>query len=562
MTRTSQYLRLAVIVATIAAVAHTHAWGPRAQRTITGMAIQVIQGKFPGTFRPGDANYERDVLKGAEAGWRSLDASNMVRSTDDAIQLVAAQIQLLSKARTYGSGSYFAYRLGVLSSLVADIMLPYGLAWTPEQEAMQAQVRADIEKHLNAYKYASHNTRRVDVANAREYFQQRLTFRNDNIILIEDDYRRGRGYSGLLKESSQQNFVDAVDAVADVWYTILEAGTTKPASAMSANDDMLANYFVDEIAYQLMDKRNFHQAGAVYENLAALNSTNPAIYEEVGDLYYAFETRQSAERSIREWRIAYELGGANRDAVARKISDHFLREGREYLELADEKGKGETELPSALAAFKQALQYNWTSEAAADLIKDTNKRIAERNERREMTVSIIAKADQIREESDNLVTAGNFGNAIPNYRKAAEILNAVDDEFTDQNEIAQQMKQAINKSISTAISNVQSLASDAIEEGERLEEQHKYDEAQKAYARVASLVSVIPDDHTNTTTQDKRDIIALAERKLSEVATNKQRWEASQQNQPGGAAGGLGAPGAGAPAPALGGGGGRARGRD
>lgn len=542
MTRTTQFLRISIVFAVAVAVTQAHAWGPRAQRTITGMSIQVIQGKYPGTFRPGDSlgrftpgqtSYEQDVLKGAEAGWGVIARDIPINSNEEAILAVASQINLLSEVRPYGAGSYFAYRLGALSALISDIVLPFGLAWTPEQEQLQEKIEADIERHLSNYGYTSHETRRLMINNVTEYFRTRQHFFRDNMLLIKDDYNRGRGYDGLLKESSKAHFESAIEAVSDAWHTILESGASHSPGGGNAN--LLAQYFVDEIAYQLNEKENFHQAGEVYENLAMLNSTNPKIYEEVGDLFYAFDTQRSAERSVREWRIAYELGGQNREAVARKISDHFLREGRQYLEEAGEKGKGETELPAALVAFKKSLQYNRTSQTAADLIQDTNMRIAERNEHRETIINIIATAQSTQEEADNLAAAGNYGNAIPSYRQANEILAAVDDEFVDQAEIAAGLKQDIEKSVSTAIANVLELASAAIEEGERLEDQHKYDEAAKSYARIPVLVQVIPDDHNSITLQDKQDVLALAQQKIDEVRVTKSRWEASQAGAPGGA---------------------------
>jgi len=550
MTRTTQFLRICIVLAVTIAVGQAQAWGPRAQRAITGMAIQVIQSKFPGTFRPGDTlgrfapgqtNYEQDVLKGAEAGWDVIAKDVPINNSEEAVLAVAAQIHLLAEVRPYGAGSYFAFRLGALSALISDIMLPYGLAWTPEEQRIQKMVQADIEKHLTRYGYTNHDTKRTLMTNPTEYFRAQQHFYADNKMLIADDYKRGRGYDGLLKESSKSHFEGAIEAIADAWYTIMETGGSRRAAV--ANDDLLAKYFVDEIAYQLQEKKNIHQAGMVYENLASLNSTDPEVYERVGDLYYAFDTRKSTERSVREWRIAYELSGANRESVSMKISDHFLREGREYLDEASEKGKGETELPAALAAFKKALQYNRTSETAADLIQNTNKRISERNERREMIIDIIASAESTREQADTLAAAGNYGNAIPSYKQAIEILAAVDDEFTDQFDLSKELTQTINKSVSTAIANIQESASAAIDEGEKLEEQHKYDDAIKAYGRVAVLVTMIPDDHNKTTTQDKNDVIELAKKKIEEAERTKTQWESSQQNPAPGAPRAAGAPG-------------------
>lgn len=537
MTGKTQLLRLSVVLTLVIAIGPASAWGPRAQRTITGMAIQVIQGKYPGTFRPGDSDYTRDVLMGAEAGWPVISKSIPIHSDAEAIQAVASEIELLRDVRSFGAGSYFAYRLGALSTLVSDIMLPYGLAWDETSKSMKAKIDRDIEENLNSYRYTNSSTERTLIINATEYFGNQMHFYNDNKMIVADDYKRGRGYNGLLKQSSKSQFQAAIDAVSDAWYTILTAESKAKGSVTS---DLLAGYFVDEIAYQLGEKRNFHQAGVVYENLETLNSLNPEYFEEIGDLYYAFDTKESAERSVKEWKKAFELGGPNREQASRKISDHYLREGQNFLQLATEKGAGETELPSALAAFKNALQYNRTSEEAADLIQSTNTKIKERNERREMIVDIIAKAEQVKEEAQNQATGGNYGNAIGEFNRAKEILTAVDDEFTDQATIAKDMTQTITQNISKAISDVQEQAGAAIEKGEALEEQHKYEDAIQQYKLVPTIVSVIPEDHNNTATQDKKDIIVLSETKVAEATNNKARYEASQ------AAGAPGAPGAGA----------------
>ena len=111
-----------------------------------------------------------------------------------------------------------------------------------------------------------------------------------------------------------------------------------------------------------------------------------------------------------------------------------------------------------------------------------------------------------------------------------EILAAVDDEFTDQFNIANEMNQAIARSIGSAISDIQEQARNAIEEGEGLEEQHKFDEAIKAYERVPVIVRAIPDDHTKTSRQDKEDQIRLAETKIEDARLSKKRYADSLKN--------------------------------
>ena len=174
MTGTTFIIRFGVVLTMV--LASTHA-------TITGMAMQVIQHKYPDTFRPGDAKYEADVLRGAEAGAAIIAETLPIHSDEEAIQAVGIQIQLLRDIRPSGAGSYFAFRMGALSALISDIFLPYGLAWTPEEEAMQKKVEADINDHLKLFEYISSNTTRTAITNVDQHFRTQLAFYGDNEML-------------------------------------------------------------------------------------------------------------------------------------------------------------------------------------------------------------------------------------------------------------------------------------------------------------------------------------------------------------------------------------------
>lgn len=534
MTGTTHMIRLGVVLSLVFVAAQAPAWGPRAQRAISGMSIQVIQHKYPETFRPGEANYEQDVLRGAEAGAAVIARTLPINSEEEAIQAIGIEIQLLKDIRPTGAGSYFAFRMGALSALISDVLLPYGLVWTPEHMALQKKIENDINRHLSDYGFINPSTVRTPIIDVNRHFRAQKAFYGDNRTLIADDYRRGIGYAGLLKESTGSYFSKAVESSADAWYTIImpRKGSAKPIST----NTLMEQYYVDEIGYLLSEKKNFHQAGVVYENLASMAPDRAGVFEEVGDHYHAFGTQNGVERGVKEWRNAHDLGGTGRARIAGKLSAHFLKEGREYLDEAEEKGKGETELPSALSSFQQALRFDRTSDVAAELIQETNRRKKERDEHLSMIVKIIATAESTREEAENQATGGNFGNAILSFGKASEILTAVDDEFTDQSKLAEKMKGDIDRAIGTAIADIQELASGAIEEGEQLEETHKYDEAIKSYERVAVIVQDIPDAHNRNTTQEKQDIMAVADSKVEKAKSSKLAHEQQMKTNPGGAA--------------------------
>ncbi|MCF6286168.1 MAG: hypothetical protein L3K26_13400, partial [Candidatus Hydrogenedentes bacterium] len=525
MTGTTHIVRFSVVLSLVLVSAQALAWGPRAQRTITGMAIQVIQQKYPDTFRPGESKYGVDVLRGTEAGAPVIAEMLPINSEAEAIQAVGIQIQLLRDLRPFGAGSYFAFRMGALSALISDVLLPYGLAWTPEEKALQQKIQKDIDEHLTEYGYTNRSVKLMPILDVTHHFHAQQAFYGDNRLLIADDYRRGVGYDGFLRESSKSYFSKAVSSVSGAWFTIVRPQPVVTNSPIT--NTLMEQYFVDEIAYLLGEKSNFYQAGVAYENLASLAPTDPRIFEQVGDHYYAFGTRASIERSVKEWRNAHSLGGPNRDRVAGKLSAHYLKEGRKFLAEAEKKGRGETELPSALGSFQQALRFDRTSEIAAELIQETNRLKKARDERREMIVNIIASAASTREEAENQATGGSYGNAILSYRQALEILAAVDDEFTDQFNEMNQMRQSIARSIGTAISDILEQASGAIEEGENAEELHKWEDAIKAYERVAVIVSAIPNDSNASALEDKKTAIESARAKKDGVDDARRRYERS-----------------------------------
>ena len=123
---------LAVLTALPAA-----AWGPAAQRAITATAIQVIRRAHSDAFKSVEHNYEDDTLLGATAGYDFLNGGKPFRSYTEALAAVDNELKLLREVRNYGMGSYFAYRMGMLSALVSDIVLPYGLEGDAENPQAQ-----------------------------------------------------------------------------------------------------------------------------------------------------------------------------------------------------------------------------------------------------------------------------------------------------------------------------------------------------------------------------------------------------------------------------------------
>jgi tetratricopeptide (TPR) repeat protein len=505
------------------------AWGERAQRSLSTMALQVIKTSYPYAFQSEGSNYENDVIAGSIAGAAALSDSFSTASEQAVIQSIGTEIEMLREIRGFGTGSYFAYRMGALGGVVADLMLPYGLANTPDAERLAAQIAEDIDAHLGTYSYKATQRTREFIREPSQFFARRRSFVADDVRIIAQDYSQKHGYNGFLKDGGPAYFSRSVDAIADVWHTILREEADP--SQGSTSPRMLTWYFVDEIGYLLGEKRNVNAADRAYDNFLKVNQQVPEAYEQIGDQFYQLGTEVGIKRAVREWRVAHNIGGTTRNRVASKLSGHFLEEGRVYLARTSEPGAAESDYTSALRSFEQALEFDRSSDEAAKLIQQTNVAIQERNERFQTTVEFISKGEQIREKADNMRNAEDFGNAIQTYRAAIVPYEAVDEEFEDQSKQAKDAVSKIKSEIATVINKVLSQASDLIEEGDRDLEEFKFEDAIAKYERVPSVLSIVSDEESNTVVDRRNELTELAATKVDDA--KRQKMQADEANKPG-----------------------------
>ena len=558
MIRNAVLTLLAVLALAGLAAPEAAAWGDRAQRSIAAMSLQVIKTEYPYAFQSDESNYEDDVIAGSMAGIDALSDGFTTSSDAVTIQGIGTEIELLRDVRQYGTGSYFAYRMGALGAVIADLMVPLGLARTAEDQELSAEINEDIDAHLATYRYTATQREREFVREPTQFFARRRSFVVDDVRIIGQDYNRGRGYAGFMKDGGPAYFSRSVDAIADVWHTILREEAD--SSQGSASRQMITWYFVDEVSYLLREKRNVYAADRAYENFIKVNPEISDAYEVIGDQFYQLGTEQSVRRAVREWRVAHNMGGATRARVAGKLAKHFLDEGRVFFARTTEPGAAESDYTSALRAFEQALEFDRASDDAANYIQQTNTAIQERNERFQTTVEFISKGEQIREKADNMRNAEDYGNAIQTYRSAIVPYEAVDEEFADQFKQSQDAIGKIKSEIATVINRVLSKASDLIEEGDRDLEEFKYEEAIAKYERVPDVLSIVGDDESNTVVDRRNELRDLASTKVDDA--KRQKLQAEEANKtPGGpgkapqfgapkapgAPGAPGAPAAGAP---------------
>lgn len=525
-----RYSKLLVLAAIgVVAAGHAYAWGPIAQRAIVGTSFQVISKGYADPFKTTDFNYEKDVIAGAAAGRAVLNADGHLSSVTDVTNAIGTEIQLLREVRKSGSGgSYFAYRMGVLAALVSDVMFPLTFEKDTAGARLRAQVEGDIEKHLKSYQMRTKQPRLEYIRNPVPYFQQRKSMFADARKLLEADYARGEGYSGYASSSTPALLQSTVEAVADVWYTVMRP--EGDASDVKPSEKSLTNYYTEQVVYQLAQKKNLREAERAYKQFAALHSNSLAAYEKIGDAFYAFGG-DGQDRAVQEWTNALTLVGPERNSVMKKLARHYLGQGKSYLDAASRPNAPKDALPNALSNFTKALEFDQSNAEAARLINETQVLIAERDQRLELAIRTLSAAESVVKQAEESKVAQRFAEALAQYEKAITVFEQVGDEFAEQYDAADKGKEDAKLKKSQIIKTVLDLASDRIEDGDRLVDQKKFDDAINQYNSVETLLKVIPEDLQGSQAQEKITLIDQSKQKVADAEKAKRAEEQLQQNK-------------------------------
>lgn len=523
------------------------AWGPTAQRAISRTAIQRIGERYPKIFQSDNQNYEADVVAGSEEGVQAvIDAMN-IQTERDALEFVGSQIQLLREVRRYGIGSYFSYRMGLLSAVVSDVLLPYALDPSDQAKAIRAQMESDIDKHVTRYRFMPDRHLTV-VRNLSQYIESYRPFYGDAKRMISEDYRSGAGYAGYLANAAPSFFGEAIQATSDVWYTILRAPDSTPEAKPSP--EVVAWYFVDEMEYLLKKKHNVQEAMRKYQMLERVNPTLPAAYERIGDLFYSYgnarKDRDLRERAVQEWEKALDLPGCNSQRVSDKLADFYLEVGKAHVEAAREPG-GYKRLSDALASFNRAIEYKHDNVEAERLLSETRTLKREMDEALETQTSIINSAEQVMKEAEQSERVPDYTNAIVLYTRAHEMFDKVSGQFPELEKAADDRSGEIQLRINTIKEEALKRAREIIAAGDDALEAKDFDTAINNYKTVEQALSPITDDPTSPHGKRRDELKQEAFNKVKQAEEAKSAWEQQQQqmqNQPGGPGAKPGAPAA------------------
>lgn len=541
---------------TLASASRSYAWGPDSVQTIAQMALQVlrdnkilqeIEDTFPRIILPGGivgTTFRGHVIEGAKAGYSGLRDDFTSKSREYIINEVSGQIMLLReikdtvyRGKNYTFSAYFPYRMGVLASLVATLVMPYGFPQDEEGKKIRDYVVDNLEANLKGFILPPQLNKRVFFLNAKEYFDKKCYYLSQEERTIRSDFLLGRDFNrGFLKEGGRVYFIRAIEAVADAWYSIMQKEIPPVGHfAEQPSQEKVVWFLVDEMRFLLERNTKFDDVYRVYQHFKSIEPGILRAYWEVGDLFHDYagdQNRQMKELAVAEWEYVYKNSeSVQRRQMGQKLASYFLAEGNVYLKKAQSQQAEDTDLNNALQAFMNALSYDHSDDEIANQIQATNNAIRERNERLEVTLSIIATGERVHEEANRYREAKDYANAIITYRQAVGFFEAVDDEFKVHFNTAQEKIRRLRREVQDVINEVLEAASQAIDDGDRAREKNQFDEAVQHYQRVPGIVAVIPSDESPTVANEIKDLLAQAERKIEDTRVAKLRYEEALKQQ-------------------------------
>ncbi len=507
------------------------AWGPNARQMIAAGALNLERVQVPDCFRGGTSNYEDDLFAGARAGIPALGGTFPLNNDTQCMDAVQSQIQILREARRNGAGSYFAYRMGGLSALTSEVLMPYGVVYSDADREIKAQIDEYIESRVGDFTFTVAHPTYQYILNTGLYLTKHRGFYDSDKLMIADDFKRGRGLQGMIREAGRSYFGRSVHATVDVWYTVLRP-EGEPSDVPPSKEQM-ALYYIAEVKYLLQTKGNMPYAETAYRLFTKYNADMPLAHIELGDAFYDHGTAESIDRGVQEWVRAYDIPGDARKAASERLSKHYLEKGEALFANSEGPLAKDTDLDDALVAFNTALRYDRSSDVAANRIQETTVAKNRRREEYETQETFINQALTAMQQAERagLQDPPDFGSAITSYNQAQMLVNLVTDKFKDLNAKARGVSGDINKAQKSVISNVFQSANASIEKGNAALSANNVDEAVRFYANVSTILDVIPSEDGSLNAQKKQELIASAQNYIDEAEIQRRRLE-QQQAQP------------------------------
>ncbi|MCC6797513.1 MAG: hypothetical protein IT366_20535 [Candidatus Hydrogenedentes bacterium] len=384
------------------------AWGPRTRVAVVSMASRIISRDTGAQL----VKLERDIRAGAAIPQSELN--NMIPiAASDAVGAIESEMYLLQSVSAGRVDPYFAYRLGVLGALVADATSPLA----DSEPSVRDLYNTDVEGVIERVQMRQSPRTKVEPAT---YFSEVRDQARQRRELIVTDYRQGVGFGGTAGTAISDDASRSVNAVADVFHTVL---TGRVASA-NISPSQIRDYVVRAIQFYIK-RGNDAETEAAYKRLSALSVTTVDLQKQIGDMFY---DAGKYERAMQEYNAVLAIEPTRRD-VTERIAAYYVKLGDDAL--------AEKELEAARDAYQNALNADKLQPNAQRKLIDAEKMIQERDARLNTTRETITSADEKLSQAEQLAFRRDYGGAIALLYEAQSSYGTVTDEFASEYRLAQ-----------------------------------------------------------------------------------------------------------------------------
>jgi len=406
MSRQKAYLLIALL-AVLSAAQPAVGWGPKTQEAVVTTALHVLNKE--GVVQI--ARLAREVQQGASASAEVFQEVYPTFSADP-LRAIEAEVRLLSAVRGPSVDPYFAYRLGLLGALVSRASAP--LAGEPS--IYRTQYYEDVDQNIEQAPLKPSQRRTVDAIPYLERIRMLANVRRD---LLLKDYQAGIGWTGVARSSLAEEASRSVEAIANIWFTVL----TGPSYQAAVSTEQIQNYVANAMAFYVR-RGNEAEVDANYARMAKLVTKSPDFARRLGDIFYQ---GGMYERAIQEYEIVLRHEPSQRD-ILQKIAAYYVKVGDR---LAEAK-----RLEQAQEAYARAAKVDPLHADAEVKRLEMETLINQRNARKETAKRLIRQAEELQTEAEQLALKGRHADAIAKLNEAEAKYQAVTTEFVEEFQMA------------------------------------------------------------------------------------------------------------------------------
>lgn len=391
-----------IAIGLVAVSGSVFAWGPETQRSVVTSAGHVFSrnSKIPLT------NLIKYVHEGAQISGEEEDALYLQFQVDP-IRTVQREMFLLQGIKSNRVDPYFAYRLGALGKKIVEMSAPLQSG----NAAVREQYYADADANINKTQLKGSKRNLVE---PQLYFPRlvRLSQENNQAIIV--DYRAGMGFSGIGGKLLAIDASRAVDAVADVWFTIFRA----QVDFVDISRSDMRKYMLSAIEFYLK-KNNIAEVNDVYVRAKEKYILTPEMKQTIGDLYY---DNEFFEEALMVYGELLEDDPGIRE-VKKRIAEYYVRVGEEALV--------EDELETAQEAFAIAVESDKLHPEAQRQLVMANRAIEKRDARHVHTRELIELAQQGEMDAEDAEIRRDYARSIQYLKTSEGYYGQVTEEFAD-----------------------------------------------------------------------------------------------------------------------------------